>query len=84
MRAKLIRIGNSKGIRLPKALLTQCDFVDDVEIQIETDGIRIRPVQERRKGWDEAFQQMAEAGDDELLIDDSITTEWEEEEWEWE
>ncbi len=84
MKTNIIRIGNSRGVRIPKALLEQCGLHDVVELQAEHGHLVIRPATQPRAGWDEAFRQMAEHGDDELLDQDSrLGTEWDEQEWEW-
>jgi antitoxin MazE len=84
MKTKLIRIGNSRGIRIPKALLDQCDFKETVELETHNGCLTIRSVDAPREDWDEAFRQMAEAGDD-VLLDQNIqlSTAWDETEWEW-
>lgn len=83
MRARVIRIGNSQGIRIPKPILEQTGILDDVEIQVEKDQIIIRPVKSARQGWDAAFKQMGAKGDDALLVDDDFSHSWDEEEWQW-
>lgn len=84
MRARVIKIGNSQGLRIPKPILEQTGIKDDVEIELEKDKIIIRPVQKAREGWDKAFEKMARNGDDELLIDDKeISHSWDDEEWRW-
>jgi antitoxin MazE len=84
MRARVIKIGNSQGLRIPKPLLLQTGIMDDVEIEVEKNQIIIRPVENVREGWDNAFKMMGEKADDELLIDEkSISHSWDEEEWEW-
>ena len=70
MQVNIIQIGNSKGIRLSKALMEQYKLHDKVELTLEKDCIIIKPVDEPRKGWAEAFAQMHANGDDKLLIDD--------------
>ena len=84
MKASIIKIGNSQGIRIPKAILSQCGFEDEVEFSIENNTLVIKPVKTRRKNWDAAFAKMAENGDD-LLIDADlpVETDWDEAEWEW-
>ena len=84
MRAKIIKIGNSQGVRIPKLFLEQIQLGEEVEIEARDDQIIIRPVTYTRQGWDEAFQAMAESGDDHLL-DDDLTgrTQWDQEEWRW-
>lgn len=84
MRAHIIKIGNSQGLRLPKPILEQTGISDDVEIEVEKNQIIIRPVNNAREGWDEAFKRMAENRDDNLIIgDENISHSWDEEEWQW-
>ena len=83
MRARVIKIGNSQGLRIPKPILEQTGIMDDVEIEVENSQIIIRPVKNAREGWDAAFKKMGEQGDDELLIDDSIASAWDNDEWQW-
>jgi len=84
MRARVIKIGNSQGLRIPKPILEQTGIRDDVEIELEKNQIIIRPIQKVREGWDKAFKTMAENGDDELIISDKdISHSWDEEEWQW-
>ena len=84
MRTRVVRIGNSRGIRIPKVLLKQSRLGDEVDLNVEDDQIVIRPVHKPRDGWDEAFVSMAEAGDD-LLLDQPLAhqTKWDKEEWQW-
>lgn len=84
MRARVVRIGNSQGIRIPKPLLEQIGIMDDVELEVENNQIIIRPVSNPREGWDDAFRSMAEEGDDSLVMgEESINHSWDEEEWKW-
>ncbi len=84
VRARIIKIGNSHGIRIPKLLLEQAHLGDEVELELGQDVITIRPVQGARYGWSEAFQTMAERGDDALLdADMPLVNEWDGDEWEW-
>lgn len=70
MEVSVIKIGNSKGLRLSKAILERYSIRDKVELILEEGQIVLRPLSAPRAGWDAAFQQMHEAGDDSLLIDD--------------
>lgn len=71
MNVKVVSIGNSKGIRIPKAILEQCEITEAVELRLENKHIVLRPVKARpRQGWATAAEQMHQAGDDELLIPD--------------
>lgn len=84
MRARIVRIGNSKGVRLPKPLLKQTGISDDVELEVGDGQIVIRAVSHPRRGWDDAFGAMHEAGDDTIIDDsDNISHSWDESEWEW-
>jgi antitoxin MazE len=84
MRTKLIRIGNSRGIRIPKPLLDHAQLRDQVDIEFEDGAIVIRCADRPRAGWDEAFARMAVAGDDALLDAGRVgRTKWDTTEWEW-
>ena len=83
MRARVIKIGNSQGLRIPKPILEQTGIMDDVEIEVEKNKIIIRPVKNVREGWDAAFKKMSQRGDDALLINETISNSWDEEEWQW-
>jgi antitoxin MazE len=84
MKARIVRIGNSQGIRIPKPLLEQSGLEDEVELEVERGRIIIRAAARPRAGWEVAFRSMAEHGDDALLdAEVASTTTWDEEEWEW-
>ena len=70
MEVSVIKIGNSKGIRLSKSLLERYNIEDSVVVILEKGQIVIKPVSNPRKGWEKSFKSMAEQGDDNLLIDD--------------
>ena len=79
---KIVKIGNSRGIRIPKALLEQANLTGEVQLVLEGDRIELRPTEKPRAGWDESFKRMHERGDD-RLIDEQVATAWDEEEWNW-
>ena len=83
MMARVIKKGNSQGLRIPKPILEQTGITDDVEIEVDKNQIIIRPVRNVRQGWDAAFKAMGKKGDDELLINDTISNSWDEKEWQW-
>ncbi|MFN3758273.1 MAG: AbrB/MazE/SpoVT family DNA-binding domain-containing protein [Algoriphagus aquaeductus] len=70
MEANVIKIGNSKGVRLSKTILEKYEIGEKVEVILEKDQIILRPIKQPRQGWAEAFKKMHENGDDELLIPD--------------
>ena len=70
MNIAVIQIGNSKGIRLGKAILEKYNIKDAVELVLEKGYIIIKPTTTPRKGWEKAFEKMHENEDDKLLITD--------------
>ena len=83
IKAKIVRIGNSRGIRIPKTMLDQYNINDEVELEAGEDCLIIRSSDTAREGWETAFRKMHTEQDDNLVIDDSITNEFDEDEWEW-
>ena len=84
MKTRIVAIGNSKGLRIPKPLLEQTGLSGEVEISVEDGALVIRPVKTPRAGWATAFREMARRGDDALLDDVSPSlSAWDEDEWEW-
>ena len=84
MTTRIVRIGNSRGVRIPKALLEQSGLEGEVEISAEDGTLVLRPARKPREGWSAAFQEMARRGDDALLDDVPPTlSSWDEDEWEW-
>ncbi len=83
IQSRLVKIGNSQGVRLPKTWLEASGIIDNIEILLDKGQIIIRPIPEKsRQNWAESFQQMAKNHDDKLL-DEEITTHWDNQEWEW-
>ena len=82
MKARLVRIGNSRGIRIPKPLIEQTGLGDDVEMVVQGNALVISPVGRPRSGWGEAFRAMAAQGDDER-VDKDRPTRWDADEWQW-
>ncbi len=70
MEASIIKIGNSKGLRLSKSILEQYNIKDKVQLILEKGQIILKPIDAPRENWEEAFRLMHENTDDELLIDD--------------
>ena len=70
MEISVIKIGNSKGLRLSKTLLEKYNINDKVELILEKGYMILKPISKPRKGWEKSFKQMSENGDDHLLFDD--------------
>lgn len=83
IKTRIIKIGNSRGVRIPKLLLEQANLGEEVEIELQEDQIVIRPFRPARFKWEEQFKDMAESGEDKLLDEELVLTTWDEEEWEW-
>jgi antitoxin MazE len=84
MKTRIVRIGNSQGIRIPKPILEAAELKDEVELEVRDGRLIIEAVGRPRAGWDERFRSMAERGDDRLLDAEAIeTSSWDEGEWEW-
>lgn len=82
MKARIVQIGNSRGIRLPKAVIEQAHLSEEVRIDVEPNQIIIRSAHARREGWERAFRLMAERGND-LLTEPASLTSFDDEEWTW-
>ena len=84
MRTRIIKIGNSQGVRIPKLLLEQSRLHDEIEMETQGNQIILRSATAPRQGWEEAFQAMAQQGDDRLLDGDLMEpSRWDREEWQW-
>jgi antitoxin MazE len=84
MKTRIVRIGNSQGIRIPKPLIEQTGLKGDVEIEARNGTLLIKPAAKARAGWADAFKEMAKRGDDALILDaDTALTSFDEDEWEW-
>ena len=82
VRSKVVKIGNSRGIRIPRSLLEQAGLTGEVEMMVEGNKLIIHSARLPRSGWEARFAEMAEHGDDRLL-DETAPTQWDEEEWTW-
>ncbi len=67
MKARLVRIGNSRGVRLPKPLIEEAGLSDEVEVRVRDGAVIITGASRPRSGWAEAARQMRARGDDRLL-----------------
>jgi len=83
MKSVLRNIGNSKGVIIPQNFLKECHIDSEVNIEIRDSSIVISPALDiKRKGWEEAFKEMAKNGDDQLVIPDLFDDEHIED-WKW-
>lgn len=84
MKTRIVRIGNSQGVRIPKLLIERSNLSEEVELEALHNQIVIRSARQPRADWESAFRTMAERNDDELL-DENLQnqTRWDEDEWQW-
>jgi antitoxin MazE len=83
MKADLVRIGNSRGIRIPKPLIEECGFRETVELRVENNCLVISREHGPRQDWEAAFQAAGSSASDELLLDGGIANAFDAEEWQW-
>ena len=81
MRTELTRIGNSRGIRIPKPLIAQCGLGDVVELRVTAEGLVIAPHRSPRQGWRQAFA--ASGAVEEGLLLGGVNNAFDHEEWKW-
>jgi antitoxin MazE len=83
-RARLVRMGNSRGIRLPRLFLEEAELDEEVELEVQEGQVIVRLVPRPRRDWEKEFQGMTARGDDRLLDSKAFTlTSWDEEKWVW-
>jgi antitoxin MazE len=83
IRSKIVKIGNSRGIRIPRTLLEQAGLSADVEMTVEGNKLIIHSARKPRQDWEAAFKAMSAHGDDQLLDEGGTASRWDEEEWTW-
>ncbi len=81
-KSRIIQIGNSRGIRVPKVLLDQAQLPEEVELHAEPGRLVVRAARRPRAGWVEAARAMRRRAEDQLL-DEPTPTRFEDEGWEW-
>jgi antitoxin MazE len=82
MKTELVQIGNSRGVRIPKAFLEQARLRDKIDMEVRGSQLIIVAANHPRAGWDKAFAAMAARGEG-RLVDEAAPTKWDETEWEW-
>lgn len=84
IKTRLVKIGNSHGVRIPKVVRDQVGLTDAIELEVRGDELIVRASAAPRADWAEQFRQMAARHDDALLDADTPGTVWDATEWEWE
>jgi antitoxin MazE len=84
VKTRIVQIGNSRGIRIPKQLLEQSGLKGEVEVRVEKNTLIIKAVSRPRAGWAEACREMRKRGEDKMLDDfPTVATQFDQEGWEW-
>ncbi len=84
VKTKIVRIGNSRGIRIPKLVIEQAGLKETVELEVRKGQLVIRPVSRPRHGWEDQFRAMAERGNDAPVWGPGPSlSSWDEREWKW-
>lgn len=83
MNVEIIKIGNSKGVRIPSSILKQCGMKGAVNMEVEDGKLIVTPIREMRVGWEEAFKLMARDNNGQLLDSELADHSWDQEEWQW-
>jgi len=84
MKTRIVKIGNSQGVRIPSLLLNQLQLKGEVELAVKQNQLVIRPSHRPRHGWEEQFKKMAEERNDRLLDEDAVClSQWDEDGWKW-
>lgn len=82
IKSKMITIGNSRGIRIPRTIIEQIGLTDNVELKVDGNKLIVQSASEARAGWQEQFMEMTKNRDD-ILLDEITPTQWDEEDWTW-
>ncbi len=82
MKTRLVRIGNSRGVRLPKPLILEAGLSEDVELRVQEGAIVIARAALPRSGWAEAAKRLRTRGED-TPLDPPTPTRFDETEWKW-
>lgn len=81
-RTRIVRIGNSRGIRVPKPLLEEAGLPDEVELEAEPGRLVIRAATRPRSGWEAKARSMHRRGED-MPMDEPTPTHFDETDWRW-
>lgn len=83
VKTRLVRIGNSQGIRIPRAVVEQAGLQGELELEVRRKQLVVRQASRPRDGWEDRFRAMAERRDDRPIWPDTALTTFDEKEWEW-
>ena len=83
MKTSMIRIGNSRGVRIPRPIIEQLHLGNEVDMSADQGRLIIQPLRRPRQGWEDAFKEASKVGEEPGLYEASPPTRFDREEWEW-
>ncbi len=83
IKTRLVRIGNSQGIRIPRVIVEQTGLQGELELEVRDRQLVVRPTSRPRAGWEDRFREMARRRDDRRLWPETVLSSFDEKEWEW-
>jgi len=83
IQTELIRIGNSRGVRIPKPLIEECRLGDKVELRVQNDCLIISSARQPRSGWEELFRAAVPSLHDEALLEPLPANDFDRKAWNW-
>jgi antitoxin MazE len=83
VKTKLVRIGNSRGIRVPRVILEQAGLSEELELEVRRRQLVVRSSARPRRGWQERFREMRDRGEDRLLWPEISLSSFDKKEWDW-
>ena len=83
VRTKIVQMGDSRGVRIPKTLIEEARLGENIRLRVVASGILIERGSPVRAGWAEAAARLRSQGDDQLL-DEALPSDFDQEEWDWE
>ena len=80
MKSNLIKIGNSKGVRITSSIIKECELGNEIEIKVVDKKIIIEALKEPRSNWAGSFEEMHKNKEDILIAESSNNFD---KDWEW-
>ena len=78
---RVVKIGNSRGVRLPKAVIDRYAITDELVLEAREEGLLLRNRKDRRMSWEETFEDMAREREDWRDLDATLADGLDEESW---
>jgi antitoxin MazE len=76
MKTNLVQIGNSKGVRLPRAVMEQSQLTDELELEVGDGVVVLRAIRSVRKNWQEDAANCRASSEDDLADWDAVSSDF--------